>query len=56
MVDAGVNCGLGVDGSASNDCGNMLAEVRLAMFLQRAGGNPKGTKRLHAKYTHTLIC
>ncbi|KAK9818430.1 hypothetical protein WJX72_012516 [[Myrmecia] bisecta] len=42
LVDAGVNVGIGVDGSASNDCSNMIAEVRLAMFLQRANKNPKG--------------
>lgn len=42
LVDDGVNVGLGVDGSASNDCGHLLAEARLALFLQRANGNING--------------
>ena len=42
LLDAGVAVGVGVDGSASNDCGSLLAETRLAYLLQRAQGTIEG--------------
>ena len=39
LLDEGANVGLGVDGSASNDSGDLLAEARQAMLVARASGD-----------------
>ena len=39
MRTAGLRVGIGVDGSASNDASNLLAEARLALLLSRIAGD-----------------
>jgi 8-oxoguanine deaminase len=41
LLDAGVEVGLGVDGSASNERGDLFLEVKQALFVARARGGPK---------------
>jgi cytosine/adenosine deaminase-related metal-dependent hydrolase len=40
LADAGVDVGLGVDGSASNERGDLLLEVKQALLVARARGGP----------------
>jgi cytosine/adenosine deaminase-related metal-dependent hydrolase len=40
LLDAGVRVGLGVDGSASNERGDLLFEVKQALLVARARGGP----------------
>lgn len=42
LLDAGVTVALGVDGSASNDGGNALAEARQLLLTSRAAGVERG--------------
>jgi 8-oxoguanine deaminase len=54
MRAAGVPVGLGVDGSASNDGAQMVAEVRQALLLQRVGYGPDAMSARDALEIATL--
>ena len=49
MLNAGVAVGLGVDGSASNDSGNLLNEARQAMLVARVSRALQGPSQHHGK-------
>ena len=53
MMAGGVSIGIGVDGSASNDSGNLLAEARQAMLLQRVAGGAGALDPRDALYLAT---
>jgi 8-oxoguanine deaminase len=54
MIERRVPVGVGVDGSASNDGGGLLAEARQAMLLQRVGLGPSALTARQALELATL--
>jgi cytosine/adenosine deaminase-related metal-dependent hydrolase len=54
LRDAGTPVGLGVDGTASNEAGSMLEEVRHALLFARARGGPTAMKVREALEMATL--
>ena len=48
MLSNGVNVGLGVDGSASNDSGSLISEARQALLLQRVSNGADAMSAMDA--------
>jgi cytosine/adenosine deaminase-related metal-dependent hydrolase len=53
LIRDGAPVGLGVDGSASNDSGHLLAEVRASMLTQRAAGDASAMTARRALWAGT---
>jgi len=53
MRDAGAKVALGVDGSASNDVGNLISEARQTMLLQRVANGADAMSPREALYIAT---
>ena len=53
LLDAGVSVGLAVDGSASNDSGNFVREIQLAMMINRIGASEERMTPQKALYLAT---
>ena len=54
LIEQGAKVGIGVDGSSSNDGGNVLAEARQALLLQRLNGSAQQFKVTDAFKLATL--
>jgi len=53
LVDAGARVGLGVDGSASNERGDLFLEVKQAVLVARARGGPEALTAREALWLAT---
>jgi 8-oxoguanine deaminase len=54
LEHAGVNVGIGVDGSASNDCSNLIQEVRMSLLIQRLGQAQQSSEAPLTAHTDSL--
>jgi cytosine/adenosine deaminase-related metal-dependent hydrolase len=53
LVDEGARVGLGVDGPASNEAGDLFSEIRQAMLVSRASGPGRGLTAREALWLAT---